>query len=214
MKDNKYKFINAMNVRKIFYEILKILHPFAPYISEELWYILNDKCNSLIIMEKYPERERKMKYNNYLNHVSLLKKICFEVRNISGNLCKNNFFLIFKNIDIKKLRIIEKIRIMFKHILKIKDILIFLTPNNITFFEINILKTGKILIPKKKNIDINNFKNIVYKIEKIDKEIKQLKSTLKNENFLNKAKKNIIKKKKSKLSFLIYKRKSIIDNSN
>ena len=54
--------------------ILKLLHPYTPYITEELWSKFSTKDNSMLIIESWPTFEDSMINPNIESNLELLKK--------------------------------------------------------------------------------------------------------------------------------------------
>ncbi len=64
-----------------FERILKILHPFMPFITEELWHLIKDrKEKECIIVAEWPKAE---KYDaDIIAHVEVLKEVVAAIRNL------------------------------------------------------------------------------------------------------------------------------------
>ncbi|WGH26131.1 MAG: valine--tRNA ligase [Candidatus Shikimatogenerans bostrichidophilus] len=179
-----------------FYILLKILHPYIPFITEYINNILNKKFklnNKDIIISKWP-KNKKLKFNkkiiNKFNNTFLLIKYLKKIKFIKK---KNNIYIkkkykkkIKKIIYIKlinELSFIKKIK--FKK--KIKN-------NYILFF----YKKIKFFILKKNIIILNEKNNIYNKILFYNKYLLKIKKKIKNKKFLLLAPKKIIKLEKKK----------------
>ena len=64
--------------------ILKMLHPFAPYITEEIYQMLPIKDADSIMISKYPSASKKMEYNNEYETIENTIAFIKEFRFISG----------------------------------------------------------------------------------------------------------------------------------
>ncbi|WOX79427.1 class I tRNA ligase family protein [Candidatus Shikimatogenerans bostrichidophilus] len=196
---------------KFFYILLKILHPYAPFITEYIWKLLKKKKDITISnWPKIKKFNKKIinKFNYTLNFIKYLKQIKF--KNSKKNYViyiyksyKNNFKiyiqLIYKFTLIKKIKIKSKLKNKKKYLLFIYK--------NIKFFLL------------KKNIIINKNnenKKIYKKIKFYKKYLLNINNKLKNKNFLFKAPKKIInlenKKKKDIEKLIINLKKKIIIN--
>ena len=64
--------------------ILKMLHPFAPYITEEIYQMLPIKDAESIMISKYPSASKKMEYNDEYETIENTISFIKEFRFISG----------------------------------------------------------------------------------------------------------------------------------
>ncbi len=167
--------------------ILKLLHPFMPYVTEEIYQMLPIKETKSIMISKYP------KYNkNYIfekEEILIDDKIEFikEFRNIKA---KNNMTkdlkILFENSDdliIKVLRLENNI---------------ITEPINIKSYQViskNIKAT--IFFEKEETLEDKKVKN--NQIEELKNSIQRREKLLSNENYVNKAPKNIVELDRQKL---------------
>jgi valyl-tRNA synthetase len=191
-KINYYKKFLHNNMLFTFKEILKIIHPFAPYITDKIWYNMNDKKNS-ILLQIYPKKN--FKYISIINenYINLFNLIISKIRQLEKKIIENNIFYIkfSKNYNIEN---IENILPLLKKFLKIK---------NIFFFNKEVNNKSSIIINDNVQIYIKNMFNINYEKKTIIKnKINMLKILLNNKEFLKNANINTIKNKKLQLIIL------------
>ena len=169
--------------------ILKMLHPFMPFVTEEIYQILPIKDKESIMISKYPELNKKLMFNT---EEELIDDNITFIKNYRNIKAENNI-----GKDVKVLFNSEVSSLVIK-MLKLDDCII----NN----ELNI-KSYKVLS--------KNIKAIIYyekeetEEEKLlkEKEIKDLKASierrkklLSNENYVNKAPSNIVEMDRIKLA--------------
>ncbi len=174
--------------------LLKILHPFMPFISEEIWH-LTKKRNIDLIISKWPEEKN---YNlKILSDFEIIKEVVSLIRNfkIEKNITsKQKISLYIKNskssnieLDciINKLSNLENLDYIDKKV-----------SNSFSF----IVKHNEYFIPFSEDIDIEP------EIKKTEKELnyligfqKSVEGKLNNKKFLNNAPENIIENEKNKL---------------
>lgn len=80
MKQPKFK--RATILKHSFREIVKLIHPTTPYISEEIWSYLKNKDEDLLIVQEYPEYNNLFNFNedvatmrNFMEITTLIRKM-------------------------------------------------------------------------------------------------------------------------------------------
>ena len=169
--------------------ILKLLHPFMPYVTEEIYSMLPFKDSESIVISTYPKYDSETVFNEEMEEIS---KVIVDLREIRNLKATNNI----KKDDLVMLNTISDLEYIYKSQLKITDELIVKEALN-DYQSINY---------KSSLIDITYFfKNEVNK-EELEENIKKLKDSierrkklLSNENYVNKAPKNIVDLDREKL---------------
>lgn len=121
LQDHRYKKETINNILIIFKDLLKVLHPLAPYITEEIWKCLNEKSN--LITENYP----KIKHNfnlNIINYTENIKKICSKIRSLKTQNNKKILIISIKHINNNNLKLLEKNKNIIEKITKLKKIIL------------------------------------------------------------------------------------------
>ena len=65
---------------KIFEKNLIILHPFMPFITEEIWHLISNRSNNPIVISKWPDEEKNINHN-ILEDFQNLQSIISGIRN-------------------------------------------------------------------------------------------------------------------------------------
>ena len=169
--------------------ILKLLHPFMPYVTEEIYSMLPFKDSESIVISTYPKYDSETVFNEDAEEISKVIVDLREIRNLkaTNNIKKDDRVMFSTNSDLEYI---------YKSQLKITDELIVKEALN-DYQSINY---------KSSLIDITYFfKNEVNK-EELEADIKKLKDSinrrkklLSNENYVNKAPKNIVDLDREKL---------------
>ena len=169
--------------------ILKLLHPFMPYVTEEIYSMLPFKDSESIVISTYPKYDSETVFNEEMEEISKVIVDLREIRNLkaTNDIKKSDLVMFSTNSDLEYI---------YKSQLKITDELIVKEPLN-GYQSINY---------KSSLIDITYFfKNEVNK-EELEENIKKLKDSierrkklLSNENYVNKAPKNIVDLDREKL---------------
>ena len=161
--------------------IIKMLHPFMPYVTEEIYGMLPIKDAESIMISKYPE------YN---------KKLVFTKEEVDNAI---EFITLFRNkkkeLNIKDFSIInhienEEISILVLNMLKLND-----KQNNNNYELIQNIKLNNLSIDILYNDEIDHElerENLLKEKEKLEQSIERRKKLLSNENYVNKAPANVV----------------------
>ena len=179
------KFSNTIETKStllyVLTNILKMLHPFMPYVTEEIYDKLPIKDNDFITISNYPIYNKKQIYNEECSQIDLLLDIVTIFRNKKKELnLKNEFSIKLQN---------NKLNDLLIKILKISDNLNKEYDNTITInnelFTINISYDASIN-------EQSNIENLLKEKEILETSINRRKILLANENYVAKAPKNIV----------------------
>ncbi len=192
---------------------LRILHPFMPFITEEIWQNLKQTEYAIqqpgksIMTAQWPKANKELFDPNIEKDFSLVIEIITAIRNIRSSVSikpsdKIETLISVPGEDIKET------------LLKYKDYLISLSGIKDLRIDINIGKpkmSGSavisgiaIYVPLKGLIDIDQEKERLNKqIEKLQPQLKGIQKKLDNDNFISKAPEEVVKKEKTKEQDLI-----------
>jgi len=170
--------------------ILKMLHPFMPYVTEEIYQKLPIKDEDSIMISSYPKIEEDLTFKKEKEQLDKILDDIVSIRNLkaTNQITKEAFIKVEVSNDIKNIYFSQ---------LKIKDENL-LKEENSNLLTINY---------KSKNIDISYYYEGSKEDEsKKDEEIKKLEESiarreklLSNENYVNKAPANIVELDRKKL---------------
>ena len=167
--------------------ILKMLHPFMPYVTEEIYQMLPQKEESIVI-SKYPTYQKEQTYET---EEKLIDKIIEDITNI------RNLKVVNEITKEAKIKIASNYKDIYKFALKIKEEQISKEPPTDT----------KAYNYKSKNINITfyqkgkeiNKEMLITEIEKLKQSIEKRTKLLSNENYIKKAPQNIVELDRQKL---------------
>ena len=171
---------------KVLTNILQILHPFMPFVTEEIYQHLPLSEKSIMVTN-YPKSN---KCEIYENEYKLIEETIENITNIRNYRVENN---INKN-TLCKLETNEEI----------KDIIIKMLKLNIIEREegkkiVYTSRLIKIIFYINDENALEQNKKIEEEIEKIKQSIEKREKLLQNENYINKAPKNIVELDRDKL---------------
>ncbi|SHH21892.1 valine--tRNA ligase [Thermosipho atlanticus] len=174
---------------------LKLLHPFMPFITEELWQKLPVASESITI-SKWPEYEETLIDNNAENHFNLLIAIIRGIRNVKAEI----------NIPQSK-----KVNITINNEISDEDKLYIKFLANVDNISISDSKPEKsanayidsdieVYVELGDLIDINSeIERLTKKIEKLERDAEKFRKKLSNKKFLEGAPEEIVNETKEKL---------------
>ena len=182
---------NASTKSTLYYtllSIIKMMHPFMPFVTEELYSSLPIKNKELLIFESYPTVNKKLIFKDETKKIDELLEFVTLFRNKKlENKISNDFEVIdYNNND------------LLNSMLKLNDKIV----ENSKFND----KLTVELYNYKLDIYFDNSKNSEeeeekkkQEIESLEKSIQRRKALLSNENYCNKAPKNIVDKEREDL---------------
>lgn len=190
-----------INLAYLLDQILRLLHPIIPFVTEELWQALPHKEKS-IMLAPYPEPHSDYNNNLALKRMELLIDLITAIRQTRQKLQLPLSKAITIQIQLKTssdLAWLTENKELFSHFTNPKSLTI---GTNITApkdAKSIILPQATIHLPLADLIDLKQEKaQLEQKAQKLNKEISRLDTKLANTNFMNKAPQAIIAKEKAK----------------
>ena len=173
-------------------DILKLLHPFMPYVTEEIYSMLPIKDMDSIMMDTYPKYDKKYVFKEESESLEKVLEDIVAIRNLKATNKIDKKALV--NFEVKDSKLIS----IFASQLKIKE------DNLCSDDPLNMISCNY----KSNNINITYFfEQESIDIKARDEEIKKLKQSierrrklLSNENYVNKAPANVVEADRKKLA--------------
>ena len=183
--------------------ILQLLHPYAPFITEEIWSFFKTKDESIIVQTKWPIVNQNMINNEIEEELSFLMNIISSIRNIKSELNispKKEAELICRGPE-NKINIINNNNKYFQSLTKIKSILFGQEINKPKQCSTAVVNDVEIFLPLADLIDIDKEINrLKSNIEDMEGRMNSVKKKLDNKNFINRAPQDIVEHEKEKFS--------------
>ena len=208
-KETKNRQISEKVLIKVLNDILVMIHPFMPHITEELWHVLQLKSDKeLLSLQKWPTQENKFVDNKLDNSFQQLFEIIRLIRNLRAELGlkpseKVPVYLISDNdelIDFLKI-LVDDIQTLTKS----SEVFIFKT-NAVDKKEFaksfsGIISDLEVYLPFQDFVNIDALKERLKKdLKKVNIELENLNKRLSNNNFVDKAPKDIVDECRFKLN--------------
>ena len=208
-KETNNRQISEKVLIKVLNDILVMIHPFMPHITEELWHVLQLKSDKeLLSLQKWPTQENKFVDNKLDNSFQKLFEIIRLIRNLRAELGlkpseKVPVYLISDNdelIDFLKI-LVDDIQTLTKS----SEVFIF-KPNAVDKKEFaksfsGIISDLEVYLPFQDFVNIDALKERLNKdLKKVTIELDNLNKRLSNKNFVDKAPKDIVDECRFKLN--------------
>lgn len=184
--------------------INKLLHPFMPFITEEIWQHLPQE-NEALILSSWPKYREDLKFQNAEESIEYVKTAIKAIRNARAEMNiapSRKAQLIFLTEDEKIRTILEKSERYFINLASAEELLITdKEQGEEDEFIAVALDRAQALLPLADLIDFEKeIERLEKEKEKLQGELRRLQGKLSNEGFVSKAPAKIVEEEREKLS--------------
>ncbi len=184
--------------------IIKLLHPFIPFITEEIWQQIKLAEEPDLIVSDWPSCEESYFDEPAETEMVLMQRVIGAVRNIRGEMNvppSKKAHLIIKGKNKSTLELFAKNEVYLRFLAQL-DTLEFKTELvKPKYSASSVIADVEIFVPLEGLIDVNVERNRLTKeIDRLESQVNSIKSKLLNRDFLNNAPKAIVEREKNKLS--------------
>ena len=190
---------------KIYEETLKLLHPFMPFVTEEIYQHLEErKTDETIMLSMMPQISQA---NSQIDlesekQMEFLQGVISEVRTIRSEMNippSKSIDFVASCHDYDKLSLLEEQKPALQKFLRLENITLGMAIPKPGYSASVVVKGQEIFIPLKGLIDLDVEREKLQKeIDRLEGQLKGVLSKLNNDNFVKKAAAGIIEKEKSK----------------
>ena len=184
--------------------ILKLLHPFMPYITEEIWQALPNRSEALIV-SNWPEYREEFVFEKEERATEYIENAIREIRNARSemnieNSKKSNTIVYTKDAEVRG--IFEEMKSLllnlgYSNSVEITDDESRKNSENIAI----VLDKAEIQLPLKELVDFEKeLKRLQKDKKEAEAELKRAKGKLSNEGFVSKAPAKLIEEEKEKVT--------------
>jgi len=192
---------------RVLEETLCLLHPFMPYITEEIWQRaapLAGKAGKTIMLQPYPELVTSKIDSNAESDIDWLKDVIVGVRNIRGEMNispAKAIPLFFKNGNAIDQRRLNENRQFLQTLAKLEDIVWLNSGDEAPMSATALVNEMEILVPMAGLIDKEaEVARLNKEIEKLSKDLSRITGKLSNAKFIDKAPAEVVEKEREKQS--------------
>jgi valyl-tRNA synthetase len=196
---------NQVVMYRVLEKFLRSIHPFMPFITEEIWQTLPHEGES-IMLASYPHILPQLIDHKTESKVNLLFEIITAIRNMRQDVeipLTAKIKVIIASSKKENRELISELKSNIENLAKTAEVKIEERYLHLHSSITNVIKNTHITIPLEGLVDIEKEKaKIEAKILNTDKEIKAKEKTLGNKEFVKKAPEEIVEKEKARLEEL------------
>ena len=190
-------------LNKVLSDSLKLLHPFMPFVTSEIYSKLVNSDEKDLMVSDWPETKERINYDETKDFIENIKEIVIQIRNIRANMNvhpSKKSKLIFVTTEYKNE--IEQSKSFIEKIGFANEIIIQENKDNIPNNAISIIANGtQVYIPFEELVDVEQeHKRLEEEKKKVLSEIERASKMLSNPGFVNKAPEAKINEEKAKLA--------------
>ncbi len=220
LRENKQKLLVI-----VLSNTLRLMHPMAPFITEEIFQLLKQRLPSLslnldadpytqetvtalqceaCITAPYPTVIREEDINLKVNHTfQLMEDVVYTIRNIRGEMklppsMKTDIYITATD-DNEALKIVKENRSIISALIKTNTLKIGTDIPSLTLSSIGIVSKLRIIIPLPEELREKEKLRLEKEKEKLSKAAENTRKQLANENFINKAPPSLIERQRDLL---------------
>lgn len=188
---------------KIYEETLKLLHPFMPFVTEEIYQHLgNRNFNETIMRAPLPVCDESQIDHETEQRMEFLQDVISAVRQIRSEMNippSKEIDFVANCHDTEKLSLLEEQRSSLQKFLRLAHITLGATLHKPGHSASAVVRGQEIYVPLKGLIDIEVERERLQKeIDRLSNQLKGVTAKLSNQNFVSKAPPEVIEKEKSK----------------
>ena len=181
--------------------ILKLLHPYAPYITEEIWSMIQKDNNQFIMHSQWPEADINKISIKIENEIQIIMDVISSIRVIKTNLTispsKNISIILRGPEDITT--IIQKYSEYLLQMVKVTSISSGVNIDKPSQSAAAVINNLELFIPLAGLIDIEKEQDrLKNQIEDMKGRLNSVNSKLNNKNFVSRAPENVVQNEQSK----------------
>jgi valyl-tRNA synthetase len=217
-EDGRRKILTQKTLLKVLDATLRLLHPFMPFITEEIWQQLPLKRgNGSIMVSDFPKPNPFFDDEEVADEMGLLIEIITAIRNIRGEMNVppgEQIMGILRTKDAELKERLERNRSFIQNLAKVKELMIGEEIKKPAYSALAVVRNVEIFIPMNQSRMEEEMKRLQKEILKIEKEIAFVGKKLSNEQFISKAPSEVVQKEKEKVLEYCTTRDKLEENLN
>jgi len=192
---------------------LRLLHPFMPFITEEIWQKLPlDRSNGSVMRAGFPKPDERFDDEEAEREMELIIDLITALRNIRGemNLPPGEMIDVFFRTKSEELREkIERNHLFIQILAKVKGLKVSKDFEKPAYFAFAVVGEVEIVVPMDRSRMEEEVRRLQKEILKIEKESALVMKKLSNDQFLSKAPSEVIREVREKAEAFLHQRKTL-----
>ncbi len=191
---------------RVLESIMRLAHPFMPYITEEIWQNIKELAGvegETLMLQAFPQATQSQIDEQAEQDIEWLKGFIVGIRNIRGELNigpAKQLDVILRNTSKDDQSRLEQNRTFLMSLAKLASIRILGEGEEAPMSTTQLVGEMEVLVPMAGLIDKDaEIKRLTKEVEKLAKEVLRFEGKLNNERFISKAPANVVEKEKAKL---------------
>jgi valyl-tRNA synthetase len=186
----------------VFDATLKLLHPFMPFITEEIWQQLPlKKENGSLMKTSFPKPDERFDDDQITDEMGLVIEVISAIRNIRGEMNVPPGEQIAALLRTKDLEVEQRLQrncSFIQNLAKVKKLRIGKEIEKKAYNTFAVVRDVEIFVPMDRSRIEEEARRLQKEILKIEKEIAFVNKKLSNEQFLSKAPQDVVNQEKEK----------------
>ncbi len=200
MKNPEFERDTKEVLLRVLKDSLKLLHPFVPFVTEEIWSKLPLKESEHIIVAPYPVVDTSLISERSEREVSLIQEVIVGIRSVKSDYnltSKKELKVIFKAENQTSLELLKREKEVVKTLSRIEEFSCVLEHQRKKGEVSLVLSQGELFVDLTGLIDVKKeIERLTKEKGRVEKKLEQVSKKLSNRNFLERAPKEIIEKEK------------------
>ncbi|KEQ12128.1 valine--tRNA ligase [Endozoicomonas numazuensis] len=191
---------------KVLETIMRLAHPFMPYITEEIWQNIKEEAGvegETLMLQSYPTLDESKLDETAEQDIEWLKGFITGIRNIRAELNigpSRELSVLLRNLSSDDQRRLNENTAFLKSLAKLTDIRVLASDEEAPMSTTQLVGKMEVLVPMAGLIDKDKeIARLSKEVERLNKEVQRFEGKLSNEKFINNAKAEVVEKERSKL---------------
>ena len=182
---------------------MALLHPYIPFISEEIWQKLKNGTDKSLVISPWPEVKTELANPDIENNMQFIRSVIISIRNLRSEMNippGSKADLIIKSGDKQRVSLIKEQSKYIEQLARIKSIKEVPRSEKVTGAAVAVVENIELFVPLAGLINLTVERNRLQKeIDRLSNQVSVLNQKLLNKQFLEKAPEKVVNQEKEKL---------------
>jgi valyl-tRNA synthetase len=201
-EDLKRRRVTQKNLVEVLDATLRLLHPFMPFITEEIWQNLpSSRKDGSIMVAAFPEADRRFDDDAVSREMELMIEVITSIRNIRGEMNVPPADEVTALLRTRGRETEERLRrnqAFIQNLARVKEVILGENVEKPAYSAFDIVGEVEVMIPMERSRMEEEGKRLQKEIVKINKDIDFVNKKLSNERFLGGAPREVVEEEKEK----------------